>query len=976
MIDRTTSQLKLLLSQPNFCQLIKILISFLFFPLSVFAQNTIALPHVTNYTKQSYKGGLQNWKLKQDRSGIIYIANNEGMLTFDGNYWELYPLTNKTIVRSLEISSDGKIFAGGQDEAGYFLPNKRGRLEYHSIIDKIPPQYRSFGDIWDIIELEESIYFRANNYIFKWNSGKITVYPARKEWLFMGKWENKLYAQDQGLGLFVQNNGFWEKVRNENTFNGIDPITSIIGLESGKAFISTLKSGVYIFDGAIVSSETLQNQELFRNERIYATALLPSNEIALATNNAGIIIIASNGEVIQKISTDQGLQNNNVLSIFSDKQGNLWLGLDNGIDLVAYGSAIKQINPLQRNGSGYAAIVKNNQLYIGTSNGLYRTALEQKKDLSFSIGAFTSVNNSKGQVWGLAEISGKLLLGHHEGAFEVKENDATLINHNTGFWNFSPAADNKVIAGTYTGLDIFPVGTTSGESFSPIPSFTESSRYLVIDKENNIWVSHPYHGVYKISELTENKFNIQRFSTSEGLPSQLNNHIFKIKNELVAATIEGIYILDREQNRFVPSPWYQKILGDQSIRYLKESPTGNIWYMHEKSLGVIDLSGKQPVLVPIPALNNKMLSGFEFIYATDESNIFLGGESGFYHINYQKYLETITPLVAQVRAVHIFNKGDSMIFGGYFAPLTELQKQQGDFPVVSNDWKSIQFTYSAISFGAENDLEYAVRLKGFDNNWSDWSKRTDKEYTNLGGGTYIFEVKVRNSLNKESAVASYKFKMLPPWYLTNLALFIYFIIFCLGNFLMYKWLKKKFRMQRQKYEEEQKRINYIHGLEQNKTRNELITLKNEKLEADISFKNAELAAAAMHLVKKGELLTKIKDDLTHVSKEIRNPEAISAIKKMVKKVGEDDKLDEEWENFAKHFDSVHSDYLVNLKEKHPNLTGNELKLCANLRMNLSTKEIAQLMNISVRGVEISRYRLRKKLELSSGDNLFDYLMKI
>jgi DNA-binding CsgD family transcriptional regulator len=97
---------------------------------------------------------------------------------------------------------------------------------------------------------------------------------------------------------------------------------------------------------------------------------------------------------------------------------------------------------------------------------------------------------------------------------------------------------------------------------------------------------------------------------------------------------------------------------------------------------------------------------------------------------------------------------------------------------------------------------------------------------------------------------------------------------------------------------------------------------------------------------------------------------------MIKSLSEDDNMDQEWENFTKHFDKVHSDFVVGLKEKHPNISASELKLCAYLRMNLTTKEIAQLMNISVRGVEISRYRLRKKLGIPSEQNLFDYLINI
>ena len=148
------------------------------------------------------------------------------------------------------------------------------------------------------------------------------------------------------------------------------------------------------------------------------------------------------------------------------------------------------------------------------------------------------------------------------------------------------------------------------------------------------------------------------------------------------------------------------------------------------------------------------------------------------------------------------------------------------------------------------------------------------------------------------------------------------------------------------------------------------------MQSEIDFKNSELATTAMHLVQKGELLAKIKGELNQIMKVLDNEKAVIELKKMIKVLSEDDKMDKDWEHFAQHFDKVNSDFVVSLKEKHPTITGNELKLCAYLRMNLSTKEIAQLMNISVRGVEISRYRLRKKLQIPSEKSLFDYLINI
>ena len=156
----------------------------------------------------------------------------------------------------------------------------------------------------------------------------------------------------------------------------------------------------------------------------------------------------------------------------------------------------------------------------------------------------------------------------------------------------------------------------------------------------------------------------------------------------------------------------------------------------------------------------------------------------------------------------------------------------------------------------------------------------------------------------------------------------------------------------------------------------MIALRNEKLQSEVDFKTTELATNAMHLVQKSELLTKIKSELNHLTKSISNPETALEIKKMIKVLGEDEKMDEDWEHFSQHFDKVHSDFGLVLKETHPDLSANDLKLCTYLRMNLSSKEIAQLLNITTRGVEISRYRLRKKLGITKEVNLFDYLINL
>ena len=820
----------------------KILLLLIYLPLFGLCQNTIGFPDVINYSRHSYNGGLQNWDIKQDKNGIIYIANNEGLLSFDGIYWNLYPLPNRTIVRSVEIGEDNRIYVGGQDELGYFTPAKNGRLEYHSLAEFILAKNKSLGDVWDIVAYKKDIFFRSSYKIFQFSNETVATYASPYEWSYLGKSIDHLYAHDYKTGLMSFDNNTWNPVAVKSELPINDPVTSVLAIKNDSAIITTLKNGMYLFSSGQITKIQSANSQLFENDRIYAATFINTDWIALATNNGGIFITDLKGNIIQHFSRTEGLQNNNVLSIFLDNQHNLWLGLDNGIDFVAYNNAIKHITPLLQDQSGYTAIIHNSRLYAGTSNGLYSVPLQQLKDLSFSKGDFVQVAGTKGQTWSLTEINNQLLLGHHEGAFLVKENSAVPISSRAGFWNFIPQPStfpvSQIVAGNYNGLELFDFTNQQFIESGEIPNFKESSRFVAIDQYDNIWVSHPYHGVYKINSKSDGSYTTKIYTVKQGLPSELNNHVYKIKNEVLVATQKGVFMYNQQKDIFEPAPFYKKILGDQSIRYLKEDKTGNIWFIHEKKIGVIDLSDTEPVVIYLPELNNKILSGFEFIYAVDENNIFLGGEKGFYHINYAKYKKTLPELKVQVRSVRIIHNKDSLLFGGYFKNANEIQVQdKGDIPEIAYNWKTIRFEFSSSLFGYQSNLEYSYRLKGFDENWSDWASRTEKEYTNLPEGNYTFETKVRSNLGNESPVSNYSFEVLPPWYQTLWAKIFYTILFGAALYGIYQWQRKKFILQQRKYEEEQRKFLYIHELEINKTENELVAVKNEKLEADINFKN-------------------------------------------------------------------------------------------------------------------------------------------
>jgi hypothetical protein len=239
-------------------------------PIIVFSQNTMGVPDVINYSKENYLAGLQNWDIKQDNNGIIYIANNEGLLSFDGSFWNLYHLPNKTIVRSVEIGSDNKIYVGGQDEMGYFIPGVNGSLQYHSLVLFIPEKDRSFGDVWDIVSYQNKIFFRSKDKIFEFKDGATKIFSAPNEWSFLGKCNDKLYAHDYQKGLLYFENDAWIPLPVTSELPLNDPITAILAVNRDTILITTLKSGLFNLTQKNISKINTVNNTIFENARVYA----------------------------------------------------------------------------------------------------------------------------------------------------------------------------------------------------------------------------------------------------------------------------------------------------------------------------------------------------------------------------------------------------------------------------------------------------------------------------------------------------------------------------------------------------------------------------------------------------------------------------------------------------------------------------------------------------------------------------------
>ncbi len=936
----------------------KILLLFISIVCSFFTQAQI---NIKNFTRLEYGGGMQNWSIEGDKEGRVYIANNEGLLVGIGNKWLIYPTPNKTIVRSIALDNNGKIYVGGQDEIGYFTPNKTGKLIYVSLLPQITESERQFADVWNVVVVNDVVYFRTSQKIFVLNKNKITIHKTKTQWDFLGAIGSNIIVAEREKGLYYLNGN---NLIVNNINKNILP-TSITSFKNG-SLLTTVNDGLLIIENNVIKKFAIQSSNNADNNQHFTCAKqLADKSILVGTYDNGIYKLDSNGVLLQTFTASNGLNSNNIKCIYQNKLDIFWVGLEDGIAALDMQYNISQINPRLFNGAaGYSAAIYNNKIYFALANGIYTMPLTD------NISRLSNAENLKkianGLSWKLTVINGKLFAGRDDGFYEIKNDALSVIDKNTGFWIFKSLRNNTntFIAGNYWGISLFDSSINGFKKVKDLSSLNISARYLEVDTiDNTIWISHPYRGVYSVSATN---FFIQHYTQNDGLPSTLNNHVFKINNTVVIATINGIYTFNKKSKRFEVSDTYKQFFNNKSIRYLQQDTKGNIWFVENKTVGLVNIATKS--ITYFNELHQKILSGFENFLLVN-NNLLVGAEQGFFYLNANKYLQQKQINNVLFTGITAYNKEDSVLYAGTGLASNEM--------VVSKKWSSFHFEFSSPFSSQSINTKYAYRLVGFEEEWSGWTYKTEKFYTNLPAGKYKFEVKALNNLNKESAITSFSFKISPPWYNTTwfkilVAVLLIFIIYRIHIYQEARVIKKqeiKQAEERKLYEEKQLMLSYKHQMELEIAEREMMQLKNENLEA-------ELASTAMNLVQKKEFIIRIKDEISKLNKSGKDSIDSSELKKILKRLTAEDKLDDEWDQFSIHFDKVHGSFINNVKKQYPDLKPHELKLCAYIRLNLSSKEIAQLMSISVRGVEISRYRLRKKLQVPAKEDLYKFLTDI
>ena len=690
--------------------------------------------------------------------------------------------------------------------------------------------------------------------------------------------------------------------------------------------------------------------------------LLSDGSIAVGTANNGLYIIdGENGDLDYHFYEDNGLSGGIIHDIFQDVNGSIWLCMNNKVVQLSWTYPFRFINKdLKLIGSGYSAFQEENEIYFGTSLGFFESILKNGETI------YRRIEGITGKTHDIQKIGEELIISSHDGIYKYQDSKLVPISQTIGWWTvIETPQPNIYLAGRYDGLALLEQENGALKFRKQLLNFSESSRVLAFDQNGDLWMSHGYKGVYRLqfhdgySEIS----NIDYFDEESGLPSKLLNNVFKVDDELIFTGASGVFCFDYEIEKFRKHEVLDTLIGPQEhVRYLKEGPDDRIYVITQNFTGVINKNTWSRITMEkeqfngIHRLLNDDLSNVSIF---DEDLVILGGNDGF--IQYNGTLGTEDKMIDLVlRNIRLTNT-DSIIHHGYGKPY---DTSQYVFDYSNN---SIQFEYSIPEYRLA-DREYRYKLEGFKGDkWSEWTSTESKEFTNLREGDYRFLVMGKNAIGSVSEIAEVQFSILPPWYRTNLSraggLITATILGLLGLGL---YRRKHKREKRLLIEEQEAKLET--------KEKELIRLRNEKLEVDINQKKKQLATSTMHLIDKNEFINSVKNKLSGINKEENSGDISRSLNKIIKEIDKNLDQDADWKQFEINFDQVHGDFLRKIKSEYENLTPQDIKLCAYLRMNMSTKEVANLLKISVRGVEIARYRLRKKLGIAREVNLSEHIM--
>ena len=728
---------------------------------------------VQNFNKNDYESVKQNWAIAQSKEGYIYFGNHRTLLQYDGKNWISRDIRNFTI-RSLHYDKKGEIlYVGGVNEFGYFHTDSLGNYQYYSLSKNLLKN-NSFKEIWKIYKIDDDIYFCSFSSIFIFNTtqkhnGNIQSIKLNSLALHSFMYQNELYIQNRTDGVKILKGEKLVDLSWGKFF--AKKFIMFVKHFNGKMLIGTYQNGLYLVDDGEITVLSRKNEFLTHKINV---GLVTHNKVIIGTRKNGVYIYDKDLRLVKHYNLDSGLNDNFVSNMMIDSKQDLWLSLNNGISRISLNNPFSEYRRYVNKEITIFDIKRfKEKLYLGTNEGLF---VFNDKSFEFE----STIIKSK--IKSMIIVDDKFYIAALSGLFRLNGAEILKISNE----QISLLVKSKLYKSRI------------------YKHSARNDQLYVMNHSNNQFITkkkYPLNAfVRTITEI--DSFNLLIGTVNKGLIKIENDSIYNFPHSKINNTTQTLTYSFNDE--VLITPYYKILKYDKStfkewvkfvtpnnVSAFKQIDEKSFWLREDGKYKIVNIlgNGEQKVVSKV----FKVLSPFSnlVIYPDPEKEgiTWFGEQGQLIRYDANVNVDVDAPFPTYVRKITL--AGDSTLFGGHH-PKDERLSFSIDYTT-----SPLRFEFAAPFYTRPEKTTYSYKLEGFDEEWSEWSSESFKDYTGLYEGDYTFRVKAKNVYETISNEDTYSFSINPPYYRTLYAYGFYIFGFSwfVYLFIRYSAHKKTLRLQ-------------------------------------------------------------------------------------------------------------------------------------------------------------------------------------
>lgn len=747
------------------------------------AQATPGKLLIENIEISGYGSNSNTLALTQDADGVIYLANRQGVFSFDGARWQLIANTSGVLPSALATGADGRVYVGGSNDLGYLHKDERNQMRFVSLRPQLIHPEQTLSSIREIWPRPEGVYFRSSNAMYWWRPGQDVVTLAPRLSSFHRSFEvsARLIVQERRKGLFYLDKGRLSALV-ESAFFDDKTVFGIVPL-GRDLLLATWQHGLFVYDGNRFVPFVSDVEPLLDKNNVYRMIALSGDKFALALDgpDSGLYLLDSQGKLLERIDSGYGLSDDVINHLFEDRQGGLWLALSRGLARVELKSPLRYFDEsLGISGQLYEMQRHKQDFFLATSKGVSRLT---------ATGKFTPIAGINEPCFALLSTPTGMLAACNASLYVIHSGKAVQLHQSQRhFFNLTAASEHQVWVGTDKGLGELRYRANGWQYRQLFPELLNFPiRQPVWVSATELWSANANQGVYRI-RLSEGEAKVQSYGQRQGLPAGKVSPS-RVANLLGFNTQTGIYRFDANA-----SPAFY-----QDTHTLAATQDGNVYWKSQNGmqwLSRVPGPGERFIAHNRPGVGKVVERGGQWHWE----------RQGFSRIPLLPPIEAypesngVTWVTTQGR-LYRYDPDLSDSAQHQTAPLlakvTNLWDQLSPFELdkgisrLDYAHNSLRFHFALPSFDASEFNAYQVMLKGYDSGFSRWENESYKDYTQLPEGQYEFIVKARDSHGNISYSRPLLFEICPPWYRSGYSYLAYAIVCVIALWLMVKLRTRK-----------------------------------------------------------------------------------------------------------------------------------------------------------------------------------------